>query len=368
MAKDYYKSLGIARNATKDEIKKAYRELAHKYHPDKGGSGEQFKEINEAYTVLSNDEKRAQYDQFGQVFEGGGGGQQHGGFQWPGGFRMDFGAEGAPGGAGDFDFSDVFEDLFTGAGGSSSRTRSRERKGKDIRIDIEISFEESILGVKKEIEFYKLARCNKCGGTGGEKGSKMNSCATCQGKGNIQKTQRTFLGSFTQVSTCPECVGVGKRPEVLCMQCRGKGIEQRNETFEVLIPKGIREGEILKMSGKGEASLSAGTPGDLYIHPHVSAHKIFHRQGDDIVMQLPIKLSQAIPGTSIDIAAIDGAIKLKIPEGTQPGDILSVRGKGAYTTSGYGRGNLLIEIKVELPKKASRKIKEIAEQLSKEGY
>jgi len=367
MTKDYYKSLGIARNATKDEIKKAYRELAHKYHPDKGGDGERFKEINEAYTVLSNDEKRAQYDQFGQVFEGGGGAQQQSGFQWPGGFRMDFGADGATGGAGDFDFSDVFEDLFTGGAGGG-RTRTRERKGKDIRIDIEISFEESILGVKKEIELYKLARCNKCGGTGGEKGSKMNACASCQGKGNIQKTQRTFLGSFTQVSTCPECLGVGKRPEVLCTQCHGKGIEQRNETFEVLIPKGIRDGEILKMSGKGEASMSAGTPGDLYIHPHVSSHKIFRRQGDDIVMQLPIKPSQAMTGTSIDIGAIDGAIKLKIPEGTQPGDILSVRGKGAYTTSGYGRGNLLIEIKVELPKKASRKIKEIAEQLIKEGY
>ncbi len=364
MAKDYYKLLGVARNATKDEVKKAYRELAHKYHPDKGGDADRFKEINEAYTVLSNDEKRAQYDQFGRVFEGGGG--QQGGFQWPGGFRMDFG-EGTTGGGGEFDFSDVFEDFF-GASAGGGRTRSRERRGKDIRIDIEISFEESILGIKKEIDLYKLARCAQCGGSGGEKGSKMNSCATCQGKGNIQKTQRTFLGSFTQVSTCPECSGVGKRPEVLCTQCRGKGIEQRNETFEVLIPKGIRDGEMLKMSGKGEASMVAGTPGDLYINIHVRSHGVFRRQGDDIVMQLPVKPSQAMAGGSIDIAAIDGAIKLKIPEGTQPGDILSIRGKGAYVSSGYGRGNLLIEIKVELPKKVSRKIKEIAELLSREGY
>ncbi len=362
MAKDYYKSLGIARNASKEEIKKVYRELAHKYHPDKGGDAERFKEINEAYSVLSNDEKRAQYDQFGNVFEGGGG-SQHGGFQWPGGFRMDFG-EG--GGAGDFDFSDVFEDLFGGAAGTRSRTR--EKKGKDIRVDIEITFEESILGAKKEIELYKLSRCAKCGGTGAEKGSKMNPCATCEGKGNIQKTQRTFLGSFTQVSTCPECLGAGKRPEILCAQCRGKGIEQRNERFEIIIPKGIRDDEMLKMTGKGEASLSAGAPGDLYIHIHVASHKIFRRQGDDIVMQLPIKLSQAITGASVDIAAIDGAIKLKIPEGTQPGDILSVRGKGAYVSSGYGRGNLLIEIKIDLPKKSSRKIKEIAQELHKEGY
>ncbi len=363
MAKDYYKSLGIARNATKDEIKKAYRELAHKYHPDKGGDGERFKEINEAYSVLSNDEKRSQYDQFGQVYEGGGSSQ--GGFQWPGGFRMDFGADNA-GGANDFDFSDVFEDLFSGGG--SNRTRSRERKGKDIRIDIEIPFEESILGIKKEIELYKLARCSKCIGSGAEKGSKMNPCKTCEGKGNIQKTQRTFLGSFTQVSTCPECSGVGKRPEIICVQCRGKGIEQRNENLEIFIPKGIREGEVLKMSGKGEASLAAGTPGDLYIHIHVAPHKTFRRQGDDIVMQLWIKLSQAMIGGSMDLASIDGIIKLKIPEGTQAGDILSVRGKGAYASSGYGRGNLLIEIKVELPKKSSKRIREIAQDLSQEGY
>jgi len=357
MAKDYYKSLGVARNASKDEIKKAYRQLAHKYHPDKGGNAEQFKEINEAYTVLSNDEKRAQYDQFGQTFESG---SPQGGGQWPGGFRMDFGAEG-----GDFDFSDVFEDLF---GGGQTRARSRERKGKDIRIDIEIPFEESILGVKKEVELYKLVRCSRCSGSGAEKGSRMNSCATCEGKGNIQKTQRTFLGSFTQVSTCPECAGSGKRPELPCTQCRGKGIEQRNEKIELLIPKGIRDGELLKMTGSGEMSTVSGTPGDLYIHIHVAPHKMFRRQGDDIVMQLPVKLSQAIVGGSIDIETIDGKIKLKIPEGTQSGDILSVRGKGAYVSSGYGRGNLLIEIKVDLPKKASRKMKEITEMLAKEGF
>lgn len=364
MAKDYYRSLGVARNATKEEIKKAYRELAHKYHPDKGGDAERFKEINEAYSILSNDEKRSQYDQFGHAFEGSGQGQQ-GGFQWPGGFRMDFGAEGMPSG-GDFDFSDVFEDLFAGGGGA--RTKSRERKGKDIRIDLELSFEESILGTKKEIELYKLSRCAQCGGSGAEKGSKMNPCPTCLGKGNIQKTQRTFLGSFTQVSTCAECAGSGKRPEVACRQCKGNGVEQRSETFEVFIPKGMRDGEMLKMTGKGEASVAAGTPGDLYIHIHVAPHKVFRRQGDDIIMQLPIKLSQAIIGASVEIAAVDGGIKLKIPEGTQPGDILNVRGKGAYSSSGYGRGNLLIEINVGLPKKASKKIKEIAEGLTKEGY
>ncbi|MDP3770045.1 MAG: molecular chaperone DnaJ [Candidatus Sungbacteria bacterium] len=364
MSKDYYKLLGVARNATKEEIKKAYRELAHKYHPDKGGDADRFKEINEAYQVLANDEKRAQYDQFGQVFEGGGGHHQ-GGFQWPGGFRMDFGGENM-GNSEEFDFSDVFGDLFGAS--NAGRAKNRERRGKDIRVDLEIPFDESILGAKKEIELYKLTRCSNCGGSGGEKGSKMNACTTCQGKGNIQKTQRTFLGSFTQVSTCPECLGVGKRPETLCSQCRGKGIEQRNEKLEVFIPKGIRDNEMLKISGKGEASIAGGAPGDLYIHIHVAPHKIFRRQGDDIVMQLPIKLSHAITGDTIDITTLDGALKLKIPEGTQPGDILSVRGKGAYASSGYGRGNLLIEIKVEIPKKAGKKMKEIAHELKQEGY
>lgn len=361
MAKDYYKTLGVARNATKEEIKKRYRELAHKYHPDKGGDEARFKEVNEAYQVLSDENKRAQYDQFGRVFDGAG--PQQGGFEWPGGFRVDFG-EG--GGAGDFDFSDVFED-FLGFGGGG-RGKTRERKGKDIRVDLEIPFEESVLGGKREIELSKLSRCARCNGSGGEPGAKLQSCHTCGGRGNIQKTQRTFLGSFTQVATCPECFGAGKRPDVLCVQCRGKGVEPRMERLEVFIPKGVRDGEILKITGKGEASVAGGVPGDLFIHLHVLPHRIFRRQGDDIVMQMPVKLSQAILGDTLEVETLDGAIKLKIPEATQPGDILKVRGKGAYMSSGYGRGDLLIEMKVEVPKKISKKIKEAIVGWKEEGF
>ncbi|MBI4225218.1 MAG: molecular chaperone DnaJ [Candidatus Sungbacteria bacterium] len=373
MAKDYYKTLGIARNATKDEIKKAYRKLAHQYHPDKGGNEAQFKEISEAYQILSDDQKRSQYDQFGNVFEGGGrGGDQYsGGFQWPGGFRVDFGEQGPNGGgssAGDFDFSDIFEDFLGMGMGGGGRTRTHERKGKDIQIDLEIPFEESILGAKKEIELGKLSRCTRCSGAGGEPGSKTKTCPTCQGKGNVQKTQRTFLGSFTQVSTCPECFGQGTRPETACQQCRGKGVEQRVEQLEIFVPRGIRDGEILKITGKGEASLANGVAGDLYAHLHVLPHKVFRRQGEDIIMALPIKLSQAILGDSVEVNAIDGAIKLKIPEGTQPGDILKVRGKGAYHPSGYGRGDLLVEMKVDVPRKPGKKVKEFAEDLKKEGF
>lgn len=373
MAKDYYKTLGVPRNATKEDIKKAYRKLAHQYHPDKGGDEAQFKEINEAYQTLSDDQKRGQYDQFGSAFENMGRGGDHGsgGFQWPGGgFRVDFGEGGPSGSGGEFDFSNIFED-FLGmgfGGGGGARSKAHERKGKDIQIDLEITFEESILGVKKDIELGKLSRCGRCNGSGGEPGSKTKTCATCQGKGNVQKSQRTFLGSFTQVSTCPECLGSGTRPEVACQQCRGKGVEQRIEQLEIFVPRGIRDREILKITGKGEASLNGGIAGDLYAHLHVLPHRIFRRQEDDIIMRLPLRLSQVILGDSIDVDAIDGTIKLKIPEGTQPGDILKVRGKGAYPTSGYGRGDLLIEIKVEIPRKANRKTKELAEDLKKEGF
>lgn len=367
MSKDFYKILGVARNATRDEIKKAYRQLAHKYHPDKGGDEQKFKEVNEAYQVLSDERKRAHYDQFGNVFEGGGarGGPFQGGFEWPGGFRVDFG-DAASGFGGDFDFSDIVEDLFGMGGGG--RGRAKERKGKDIRVDLDISFEESILGGKKEIELYKLTRCLRCGGTGAEKDSGFVSCGTCKGRGNIQKTQRTFLGSFTQVVTCTECMGSGKRPEKPCFACGAKGVEQRMERSELFIPKGVRDGEVLKITGKGEASPMGGAPGDLIIHIHVAPHETLRRQGDDIIMELPLKLSQLIAGDTVDVPTLDGAIRLKIPDGTQPGDILSVRGKGSYVAAGYGRGNLLIEIKTEIPKKLTRKMREAVQILKQEGY
>ena len=235
-------------------------------------------------------------------------------------------------------------------------------------MNIEISFEESILGGKRELELSKLSRCARCNGLGGEPDTKLKNCPTCQGRGNLQKTQRTFLGSFTQVSTCPECLGSGKRPENICQQCRGRGVEQRIEQLEIFIPKGIRDGEILKITGKGEASLSGGVPGDLYANLRVRPHKIFQRQGDDIVMHLPIKLSQAVLGDNIDVETLDGIIKLKLPESTQSGDMLKIRGKGAYMSSGYGRGDLLVEIYVEIPKKINKQVKEVMHQLKKEGY
>ena len=364
MAKDYYKVLGVPRNATKEDIKKAYRKLAHQYHPDKGGDEALFKEVSEAYQVLSNDQKRAQYDQFGRVFEGGQAGPGKGGFgfEWPGGFHFD----GDFGGGAEFDFSDVFEDFLSGFGGGV-RQKTRDRKGRDIKTELEIPFEEAVFGGKREVELSKLSRCSRCEGSGGEPGSKLESCKTCDGKGNIQKTQRTFLGSFTQVSTCPECQGSGKRPEKKCHDCGGRGVANAVERIEVFVPKGIREGEVLKITGKGEASVAGGVPGDLYIRVRVRPHPRFRRQENDIVMELPIKLSQAILGDTVDVEMLDGEIKLKVPEGTQSGDVLKVRGKGAPSASSYGRGDLLIQIKVEIPRHISKKTKALFQELREEG-
>ncbi len=365
MTKDYYKLLGIARNATKEEIKKSYRSLAHKFHPDKGGDEKRFKEINEAYQILSDEQKRAQYDQFGQVFEGGNqrANQGPGGFGWPGGMRFDFGEGGDGRGFADFDLSDVVDDFFGGHG----RRKAAPERGRDIRVGIEIAFDESILGAKKDIEMARLVRCGRCSGSGGEPGTKVRTCPTCQGKGQVQKTQRTFLGSFTSVAICPECRGEGKTPEQPCTECRGKGVLQKQETLEVFIPRGIRDGEVLKITGKGDALPAGRTAGDLYIEIRVTPDPTRRRQGDDIITALSLKVSQAALGDTVDLTTIDGAIRLKIPEGTQSGDILSVRGKGAWRASGYGRGDLLVQIKVETPKGLTKRAKDLMKHLAQEG-
>ncbi|MBI2639933.1 MAG: molecular chaperone DnaJ [Candidatus Sungbacteria bacterium] len=368
MNKDYYKTLGVPRNASKEDIKKAYRKMAHIYHPDKqGGNEERFKEVNEAYQVLGDDKKRSQYDQFGRVFEGGSPFGQ-------GGF--DFGKAGGFGGfnfGGDFkdfaefDLSDVFDEMLGGAGFGGGRREPRTKRGKDIQIDLEIQFEEMIFGGKHEVSLNKLSQCEQCGGSGAEDKTKMITCAVCHGSGKIERTQRTILGVFSQVSVCAECAGKGEVPETPCRSCKGRGAVERAERIEIFVPAGINNNEILKVSGKGEASVVRGTPGDLYVKTHVIPSKIYKRQADDIIMSLPIKFTDAALGSKVDAATPDGSISLKIPEGTESGDILKIRGKGVPHTSGYGRGDLLVEIKVETPKKLSKKAREIIEKLREEG-
>ncbi|MBI2055574.1 MAG: molecular chaperone DnaJ [Candidatus Sungbacteria bacterium] len=361
MIRDYYHVLGIPRNASKEDIKKAYRRLAHQYHPDKAGGNEgKFKEINEAYQVLSDDSKRAQYDQFGAVF-GDGRGHSQGGFEWPGGLGDDFR------GFGDFDFADIFEDVFSGAGFGGGTRERRSRKGRDIQIELEIPFEEIIFGGRHSVEITKTATCERCKGIGAEPGTPMQKCGTCQGRGRVERTQKTFLGTFSQVGVCPACQGRGEVPEEACRECNGRGVLRRPEAIEIFVPKGINDGELLKISGKGEASHYGGVPGDLYAKVRVYSSKVFRRQGNDLIMHLPVKFTAAVLGDSVELKTLDGAIKLKIPEGTESGDILKIRGKGVPLARGYGRGDLLVEIKVSTPRYLSRKAKEVIERLREEG-
>lgn len=364
--KDYYEILGVTKNSSADEIKKAYRKLAHQYHPDKaGGNEERFKEINEAYSILSDEKKRAQYDRFGSSFDQGGfAGQRGQGFQWPGGggFEFHFGGSDEQ----QFDFGDIFEGMF-GFGGGERAGTSRTRKGKDIQVDLEIPFEESIFGAKRTIELRKLIRCERCNGSGGEPGARVKPCATCNGQGRIQKSRRTILGSFVEVATCPDCLGKGERPEHACSECKGKRVKYGKETIELIIPKGVQSGSMLKVTGKGEASQTGGVPGDLYIRVVALPHKIFQRRENDLYMTAPIKFTDAVLGGSVLVTTLDGEIKVKIPEGIQSGEILKIRGKGVPLEDGYRRGDLLIEIKVEIPKKVSKKAREHIEELKREG-
>ena len=368
MARDYYKILGVPRNATKEDVKKAYRRLAHQHHPDKqGGSEAKFKEVNEAYQVLGDESKRAQYDQFGTVFEAGRG-PSAGGFEWqPGAGFGGFGVGEDFRGFGDFDFSDIFEDVFPGFGFGGVDARRRSKKGRDIQIELEISFEEMVFGGRHSIDINKVSACERCSGSGAEPGAKMQKCGSCQGQGRVERTQRTFLGAFSQITPCPTCQGRGDIPEAMCRECGGRGALKRQETIEIFVPKGIEDGELMKISGKGEASPYAGVPGDLYVKMRVRPDMAFRRQGNDLVMTLDIRFTQAALGDSVEIKTPDSEIKLKIPEGTESGDILKVRGKGVPMSRGYGRGDLLVEIKVLTPRHLSRKARETVERLKEEG-
>lgn len=360
MPKDYYQILGVAKNATQEEIKRAFHKLAHKYHPHKGGDEKKFKEINEAYQVLSNSEKRRQYDQFGRVFDGGPSDSQ---WAWgqPSqdfGFDFDFGDIG--------DIGDVFGDIF---GFGVPRKRKKDfKRGKDVEVNLEISLEETLRGEEKEISLQKYVVCSRCQGKGAEPGTKVNECFSCRGTGQVQQIQKTFLGSFTRVSVCPECGGEGFRPEKACNVCKGEGRVKAEEKIKVFIPAGVDNNQIIKVEAKGDAGRKGGKTGDLYVRIFVRPHRVFARKGDDLFMTLPITFAQAALGDEIEISALEATkILLKIPSGAESGKILRISGKGVPRFSGYGRGNLYVEMIVKTPQKLTKKQKEILEQLKKEG-
>ncbi len=354
--KDYYNVLGVDKKANKDEIKKAFRTLAHKYHPDKKtGDDAKFKEINEAYSVLSDDQKRAQYDQFGSAGPNMGGGGFGGGFE---GFDFSQFTQGNANGF-EFDFGDIFGDVFGGGG------RRQAKRGRDISIDIEISFEDSVFGVERTVLLNKVSKCDTCSGTGGEKGSEQITCSKCNGKGNIREVKRTFFGQFETQATCDTCHGSGKVPKNKCSTCHGEGVLKRETEIKVKIPAGIESGEMIRLSGAGEA-IATGQAGDLYIKTYVKKHNLFRKEGENLVMDLPVLLTDALLGGEVSVKTLDGDITLKIPEGLKHGEILRIKGKGVAIERGH-RGDILVKTAIIMPTKLSKGVKKAIEDLKKEG-
>lgn len=354
MSKDYYKTLGIEKNASKDDIKKAFHKMAHKYHPDKNGGDEaKFKEVNEAYQTLSDDQKRAQYDQFGSD------GPQMGGFGGQQGFGgFDF-SNFQQGGGFEFDLGDMFGDMF---GGGRQR---RQQRGSDLQTTITVEFKDAIFGIEKELRIKKPSFCTTCKGDGAKPGTHLETCKQCNGKGQIRSIQRTILGSIATNQTCDACHGVGKIPKDPCTTCRGKGIVNEERTIKVMVPAGISHGETLRLTGMGEA-ISGGQSGDLYVHINVTPHKTIVRTGNDLVTNLSIKLTDALLGATYTLETLDGKESVVVPMSTKVGDTVVLKGKGV-PVSNHKRGNFIVKLDIKLPEKLSKHAKEVIEELKKEG-
>jgi molecular chaperone DnaJ len=356
MAKNYYETLGIDKKATKDDIKKAFRGLAQKHHPDKGGDEARFKEITEAYSVLSDEKKRREYDSYGQTFNGGG--NPAGGF---GGF--DPSQFSGFGGGVEFDLNDLFGgfgDIFGGG-----RSQSRVKRGRDISVDIEASFKESILGGKRTVLITKVSQCDTCEGSGAKKGTEMETCKTCNGAGKIHESRNSVLGSFMSERVCHTCEGSGKIPKEKCATCSGHGVLKKETELNIDIPRGIDGGEMVRMTGQGEA-VKGGVPGDLYVKIHVKPHPVFRKEGANLVMDLPVKLTDALLGTTVTVTSIeDKQFEVKVPPMTKTEETLRLRNKGVRYDN--GTGDLLIRITAILPKKLSSKAKKAIEELKSEG-
>lgn len=355
--KDYYAILGLQRGASKEEVKKAFRKLTAQYHPDKAtGNEDKYKEITEAYAVLGDDKKKAEYDTYGHAFQGAGS-QGGGGFQWG---NFDFSQAGFGGGQSfEFDLGDIFENFGFGGG------QRRQTRGRDISIDINLTFREAVFGVTRRVLITKNGTCTNCQGTGAKPGSEQISCTTCSGHGKIRESRQSVMGSFTTVRECATCRGTGKVPKERCGQCAGAGVLRQQEEVEIKVPGGVENGEMIRLTGRGEAVLG-GQPGDLYVKLHVESHKSIKRDATTLSTNLAIKLTDALLGGTYTIETLDGTEEVTIPAGISHGEQIRLKGKGVPAARG-GRGDFLVVVKIETPRQLSRKARKLIEELREEG-
>ena len=374
MARNYYEILGVSKNASKDDIRRAYRKLAHEHHPDKGGGdAAKFREVNEAYEVLSDETKRSQYDRFGSAFAQGYGGQAGTGFGGFSGFSdfsdfakgfggFDFGSFSAGGGSAfGGDLGDIFSDIF------GAPRQKRASQGIDLEMNLEIEFLESVFGAEKEATIMRQDMCPTCRGSTAAPGSKVNTCPKCHGQGQINIHQKTILGNIQRSQVCDQCEGSGKVPEKACPDCKGAGVKRLSKTVKIAIPAGIADGQTIRLADEGEVGYRGSKRGNLFIAVRVKPHPEFRRQGYEIITEVPVSFYQAALGAKVEINTVDGPVDLKIPSGIQSGKMLRLKGRGVPHLEGRGRGDHIAIIRVLTPQKLTKKEKDILKQLEDEN-
>ncbi len=347
--RDFYEVLGVSRNASDEDLKKAFRRLAFEYHPDRNkenGAEDKFKEINEAYQVLSDQDKRARYDQFGHAGLSGSAGSGFGGFDNMGGF------------------GDIFDSFFGGAGfGRTNNRRNSSVRGSDLQYTMSVKFEEAIFGTEKQFDIRRIESCGRCRGSKSEPGAEIETCSTCSGTGQIRRSQQSVLGQFVQVADCNSCRGDGKTIKEYCKQCRGQGRERRSRTMAVTVPPGIEEDTQIRLTGEGEHGVNGGPSGDLYVAFQIEDHDYFVREGINIKSRLPINMAEASLGATISVPTMEGNQDIDIPAGTQNGQMFRIKGGGVAQLRGSRRGDQIVTVEVKIPSKLSSQQKELLEQL-----
>lgn len=357
--RDYYEVLGIEKGASEDEIKKAFRKMALKYHPDRNQGDkeaeEKFKEVNEAYSVLSDPELKKKYDMFGHAGVDPNAQAGPGAGQWAGGFG---------GGFDGVDLGDIFGDFFGGGfGGGSARRRNAPTKGRDLQHSLKITFEEAAFGTSKTIEIRKYVKCEKCSGSGAAPGTSKHSCSRCGGTGQIRTVRNSLFGQVQTASPCPDCNGTGQIIDTPCPDCHGTGQVMKNIKIEVNIPAGVDEGSVIPIRGQGEPGKNGGPNGDLFVVLAVSPHKLFEREGNDLYLDIPISFTQAALGDEITVPTLEGKVSYKVPAGTQPGTVFRLRGKGVADVHGGRKGDLYVKVTLEVPTKLNSEQKKIVKEM-----